>query len=108
VSTRYDQVGRPIEVLVDNDLTTTPDRYTMSYDEPGATRFALGRMWRTTDPLGNVETIYDKRGFVLESKRAFTTPHATLNSIKPALFAARVRIACPSFVDVDEVVLGSA
>jgi hypothetical protein len=27
---------------------------------------------------------------------------------KPALFAARVRIACPSFVDVDEVVLGSA
>jgi hypothetical protein len=26
----------------------------------------------------------------------------------PALFAARVRIACPSFVDVDEVVLGSA
>jgi hypothetical protein len=27
---------------------------------------------------------------------------------EPALFAARVRIACPSFVDVDEVVLGSA
>ena len=29
-------------------------------------------------------------------------------SSDPALFAARVRIACPSFVDVDEVVLGSA
>jgi hypothetical protein len=28
--------------------------------------------------------------------------------LDPALFAARVRIACPSFVDVDEVVLGSA
>ena len=84
ISYQYDQAGRAVKVQVDNDLTATPDTYTMSYDHPTASRNALGRPSRSTDLIGAIDTSYDRRGFVSSTTRTFAAAQAGLNSLTSA------------------------
>lgn len=71
VQTSYDMLSRPVVVNVKDDLSATPVKYTMSYDKAGSNR--LGRQWRSTDPLGSTEQVYDANGRPTTALRVLTT-----------------------------------
>lgn len=71
VQNTYDGLGRQVVSSVKDDLSTTPVRYTVSYDGSGANR--LGRVWRSTDPAGALEQGYDANGRPATATRTFAT-----------------------------------
>jgi RHS repeat-associated protein len=70
VHTTYDTLSRPVVVNIKDDLSATPVKYTMSYDKAGSNR--LGRQWRSTDPLGSTEQVYDANGRPTTALRVLT------------------------------------